>query len=191
VSVAPLLRDVVIRSGLHAQGDPHAKYTLVEFADYFCPHCKEASEKIPDIMKAHPEVKLIFRSYPLGFPNVKFPHSDKAAVAAEAAALQGKFWEMHDFLFAHQKEMGDLSFTDERFVNYAEQLGLDTAKFQRDFADSKLLARVIQDHDDGDQAGVDYTPSFYLITPSGQVTKFVGDTELKKIMDDPKNQAWK
>jgi protein-disulfide isomerase len=189
-TVAPWLRDVVIKPDLHVQGDPKARYTLVEFADYLCPHCKEASEKIPSILEGHPEVKLIYRSYPLGWPRLKFPHSDKASVTAEAAALQGKFWPMHDFLFAHQNEMTNLSFTDDRFVNFASAIGLDIAKFQRDFADPKLLARVVQDHDDGDRAGMEMTPTFFFVTPD-RVTRFVGTKDLEQIMNDPKHDAWK
>jgi protein-disulfide isomerase len=184
------LRDVVVKPDMNMMGDPKAKYILVEFADYFCPHCQEASEKIPAILKQHPEIRLAYRNYVLGLPQPKFPHSDRASIAAEAAARQGKFWQMHDYLFAHQKQMQDLSFTDDMFVDYARAIGLDIPRFQKDMADTKLMDKVIQDHQDGDTAGMDMTPTFYLVTPD-KVTRFVGDGELTKIMNDPKHEAWK
>jgi protein-disulfide isomerase/uncharacterized membrane protein len=190
ITIMESLRDVVLRHDLNTTGDPKAKYTLVEFADYFCPHCAEAAEHLLPILKAHPDMKLAFRNYVLGFPNPKFQHSDKAALAAEAAARQGKFWEMHDYLFQHQKQMQDTSFTDANFVEYARDLGLDTAKFAKDMDDTKLLSRVIQDHDDGDAGGITMTPTFFLVSPD-KVTRFVGNPELDAMMKNPGNDAWK
>jgi protein-disulfide isomerase/uncharacterized membrane protein len=192
VEVKQSLRDIVMRPDMHVMGDPKAKYTLVEFADYFCPHCAQASEHLPDALKTHPDVKLAFRNYVLGLPNPKFAHSDKAAEAAEAAGRQGadKFWKMHDFLFKHQKEMQDLRFNDSDFIGFARNVGLDVDKFQKDVADTALLTRVIKDHDDGDTAGIEMTPTFFLVTPD-RITKFVGDEELIKLMNNPNNEAWK
>lgn len=188
VEQAPSVRDVVIQPNLHTQGDVKAPITVVEFADYMCPHCAEAAKEMPRILKEHPEMRLMYRSYPLGFPNTKFPFSDKASLAAEAAGNQGKFWEMHDLLFERQKETSDANFRPEMFDRYAQELGIDVKKFDTDMQAQETYQRVAKDHSDGDRANVISTPTFFFITKD-KITSFTGVSELEKMLKKPHSSA--
>jgi protein-disulfide isomerase/uncharacterized membrane protein len=183
------LRDVLITSDMHTLGPANAKYTIVEFADYLCPHCAEASKIIPDLMTKRPDVRIAFRSYPLGFPKVKFKFSDTAAYAAEAAGLQGKFWEMHDLLFKNQDQIKKPDMTNEVFADFATQLDLNVKKFVADMNSAAVQERVANDHTLGDRARMSSTPTFFVITPN-KVTSFIGGEELAKAMNDPKSTVW-
>lgn len=179
-------RERIVRPGLHEKGNPSAKYLLVEFADYECPSCARAVQAVNDALKQRSDLRLGFRNMPL--PN--HPHAREAAQAAEAAAEQGKFWEMHDYLFAHQKEMDDPAFGTASFVGYARHLGLDPTRFQQDIAGKKVADRVAQDVQDGRAGGADTTPSFFLITPS-RITRFAGVEELNRALSSPNADLWK
>ena len=96
---------------LHVKGDPKAKYTLIEFADYMCSHCALAAPEMEKALLQNPhDVRIAFRNFPLPMATHRWAH--QAAVAAEAAGEQGKFWEMHDLLFKRQEEMAAPNFTD-------------------------------------------------------------------------------
>lgn len=180
--------DIVQRSNLHFKGDPDARFTLVEFADYQCPHCAKAFPVVDGALQLYPkDIRIAFRSFPLPMHKWARP----AAEAAEAAALQGKFWEMHDYLFAHQKEMSAPGFADNIFDEFARALKLDIAKFDRDRVSLQVHERVMADMSDGERAKVESTPTFFFILKDGRTKKF-GDLEyLKNGLPDTKSDLWK
>lgn len=137
----------------HVQGGAHAKVTLVEYGDYECSYCGQAYPIVKAVQKVMgKDLRFVFRNFPL---TEMHPHAQHAALAAEAAAQQGKFWEMHDLLYEHASKLGDV-----QLKHYAEQLGLDLAKFQSDT--HAAGARVEEDFNSGVRSGVNGTPSFFI-----------------------------
>ena len=174
---------------LHVKGDPKAKFTLIEFADYMCGHCAKAAPEMEAALKQHPqEVKIAFRNFPL--PIATHHWARQAAAAAEAAGEQGKFWEMHDLLFKRQEQLENPDFKDTDFEQFASMLKLDVKKFTKDRNSDALQARVQKDLDAGNSANVSMTPTFFFVTPT-QVTKFSGIPEFQKFMANSKGSGWK
>jgi protein-disulfide isomerase len=139
----------------HASGSAKAPVTLVEYGDYECPHCKRAYPIIKDIQeRLGKRLRFVFRNFPL---NESHPHAFMAAVSAEAAAKQDKFWEMHDIIYEHQDhlEMDDL-------LDYAKQIGLDIRQFAKDLRDKTVSSKVEDDFDSGLRSGVNGTPTFFI-----------------------------
>ena len=139
----------------HIQGNEKASIELVEYGDYQCPHCGRAYPIIKAIQeKMGDDLKFVFRNFPLAQVH---PNAVHAAIATEAAALQGKFWEMHDYIFEHQNREDDAS-----LVKYATHLQLDIAKFEADFEKQELAQKVDDDFESGVRSGVNGTPSFFI-----------------------------
>ncbi|CEK15041.1 vitamin K epoxide reductase family protein [Chthonomonas calidirosea] len=185
------MRSILVRPGSHIYGNPKAKYILVEFADYNCPHCAEAAQALPDLLKSHPDICLVFRNFPLGLDTVlHFTYSGMAAQAAEAAALQGKFWQYHDLLFKNQSVMQAPGFSPSQFADFARSLGMDVQKFTADMNSPAIIQRVRQDYMDGLHAHVNSTPTFFLITPN-HIYSFIGIDEFEKLLKEPNNEVWK
>jgi protein-disulfide isomerase len=139
----------------HIQGNPDATVELVEYGDYECPHCGRAYPYIKDLQKQiGPGLKFIFRNFPLSKIH---PHAKNAAIAAEAAASQGKYWEMHDILFENQKRL-----TSTAILEYAQTLGLDTQKFSKDISEPALEEKVDAEFYSGMRSGVNATPTFFI-----------------------------
>jgi protein-disulfide isomerase len=146
----------------HSLGSAQATVTLVEYADYQCPYCGEAEQIVEDIRQQLGErVRFVFRNFPL------IDTHPYALQAAEAAGLQGKFWEMHDLLFEHQRRLDAA-----HLAHYAGQLGLDMDRFERDMAEHTTYLRIQADLESGESSGVDQTPSFFI---DGE--RFEGDWE--------------
>jgi len=137
------------------QGNENAIIELVEYGDYECPFCGRAYPIVKKIQeKVGNRLKFIFRNFPL----TKIHHHAKlAAVATEAAAIQGKFWEMHDIVFENQKLMNHYA-----LVNYARQVGLNLTQFENDLAKSELFEKVETDFVSGLRSGVNATPTFFI-----------------------------
>jgi protein-disulfide isomerase len=139
----------------HAVGPEDAPVTLVEYGDYECPYCGMAH---PIVKRARQELgsrlRFVFRNFPLAEIH---PHARLAAQAAEAAAAQGRFWEMHDMLFEHQDAL-----EAEDLLGYAKSLGLDTAKFARDLEAATYAKRIRDDFRNGVKSGVNGTPTFFV-----------------------------
>lgn len=135
------------------------KVTIVEFADFQCPACGAAHPIVKQILSDYKgKVTYVFRHFPL--PMHK--NAVSAAIAAEAAGEQGKFFEYHDLLFNNQKDWGESTNSQELFLSYAEMLQLDTAKF-KEALDKKANAERIQtDQDAGIALGVNSTPTFFI-----------------------------
>ena len=141
-------------SGSPVLGDTAAKVTIVEFSDFQCPYCAQAVGEIDAVLKAYPsQIKLIFKQFPLEM----HPQAEFAAKAALAAQKQGKFWELHDAMFAHQRQM-----SREGIESLAQAAGLDMKKFDADLASTEVSETVIRDVQDGDRAGVQGTPTFFI-----------------------------
>jgi protein-disulfide isomerase len=139
----------------HIQGPPEAPVTLVEYGDYQCPYCGAAYPIIKQVQEEMgSDLRFVFRNFPIVTAH---PHAETAAEAAEAAAAQGKFWEMHDLLYENQKRLGD-----EDLRGYADSLGLDLATFDRDLAGHLYAPRVHEDFMSGVRSGVNGTPTFYI-----------------------------
>ncbi len=137
------------------KGPAGAPLTLVEYLDYECPFCARATGVGPEL-RAHfgDELRYVVRHLPL--PDVH-PHAEAAAVAVEAAAVQGRFWEMHDLLFRHQDEL-----EPEDLAGYAADLGLDVERFLRDLGDPGLQERIREDVAGAEASGARGTPTFFV-----------------------------
>jgi protein-disulfide isomerase len=132
-----------------------ALVTLVEYGDFECPYCGQAEPAVRELIKEYGELRFVFRHLPLTDVH---PHAQMAAEAAEAAANQGKFWEMHDTLMDHQ---GELTFRD--LLEYARDLELDTEKFQAELlAHDSTTTRVAEDVESADLDSVSGTPTFFV-----------------------------
>jgi protein-disulfide isomerase len=139
----------------HAAGPETAPVTLVEYGDYECPHCGAAYPLVKQVQERLGErLRFVFRNFPLTQIHA---HAEHAAESAEAAAAQGSFWEMHDWLFEHQRRLGD-----PELVRAAETLGLDTARFTRELESGAHQSRVREDFMSGVRSGVNGTPTFFI-----------------------------
>jgi Na+/H+ antiporter NhaA len=138
----------------HIRGPAGAPVTLVEYGDFECPFCGRAEPAVRDLLREFGDVGYVWRNLPLSDVH---PHAQLAAEAAEAAATQGRFWEMHDLLLAHQDAL-DL----DDLVRYAQQVGLDVEQFASDLRTHAGAARVADDVDSADLSGVSGTPTFFV-----------------------------
>jgi protein-disulfide isomerase len=139
----------------HVQGPEDAPFTLVEYADYECPYSRIAYPVIRGVQRELGDrLRFVYRNFPL---REIHPHAQHAAEAAEAAANQDRFWEMHDFLFEHQR-----SLDDEHLHEYAGDLGLEVETFDRDMAQHRYAERIETDLIGGVQSGVQGTPIFFV-----------------------------
>jgi protein-disulfide isomerase len=139
----------------HSQGPGDAAVTLVEYGDYECPHCGRAYPIVKEIQKRlGSRLRFVFRNFPLAELH---PHAQHAAEAAEAAAVQGKFWEMHDVIFEHQRALDD-----RHLVDYAAVLRIDQERLQRELSSHAYAGRVREDFLSGIRSGVNGTPTFFI-----------------------------
>jgi protein-disulfide isomerase len=139
----------------HVKGDLHAPVILVEYGDFQCPHCGAAYPIVKKIEKDYKDkMAFVFRHFPLAEIH---PFAQAAAVASEAAANQGKFWQMHALIFENQQSLGL-----EMLLQLAESLKLDMKRFEHDFKDPKMFKKVEDQFESGIVSGVNGTPSFYI-----------------------------
>jgi Na+/H+ antiporter NhaA len=138
----------------HMRGPASAPVTVVEYGDFECPFCGQAEPAVRELLADHGDVRYVWRHLPLTDVH---PHAQLAAEAAEAAAEQGKFWEMHDALFGHQDALkaSDL-------VRYAQELGLNAERFRDHLRRRAGAGRVAEDVDSADMSGVSGTPTFFI-----------------------------
>lgn len=174
----PVAEDVLLPEGAHTKGATEsAQVTVVEFSDFECPACKAAQPLVERLMSTYGEsVQFVYRHYPLVSIH---PNAQPAAIFAEAAADQGKFWEVHDLLFETQSEWSDISDRtelQETFMRYAESLDMDVERLQEKMNDEAVLAVVQRDVSDGNTANISGTPTFYVNgvqTPAPQLLSTV------------------
>jgi NhaA family Na+:H+ antiporter len=145
----------------HIRGNPNAKVTLEEFGDFECPVCATYSVEVKKIETEFGDrLRVIFREYPL-YPT-PHKHALIAAQAAEAAGLQGRFWEMHDKLYENQKAWSEATDVMPMFIDYARQIGLDTDRFGRELNGEIVATRITQDGIRAHARAVSGTPSFFV-----------------------------
>lgn len=139
----------------HLQGPDDAPITLVEYSDYECPYCGMAYPIVKAVQAAmRDRLRFVFRNFPL---KEMHPHAERAAEVAEAAAKHGKFWEMHDALYEHQKTLGN---TQLKLM--AQNLGLDGDALLTEVEEGKFAERVREDFLSGVRSGVNGTPTFFI-----------------------------
>jgi len=145
----------------HALGDAKAPVTLEEFGDFECPPCGVLHPILKGLEAEYGSTKLriIFREFPL-VPN--HVHALAAARAAEAAGLQGRFWEMHDVIYEHQKDWHEAFDVRPIFEGYAKTIGLDVAQFSRDITSDIIERRIFLDGKRAHSLGVQGTPTVFL-----------------------------
>ena len=137
-----------------AIGGKRPKVTIVEWSDFQCPFCGRAAPTIKQILDTYKDdVRVVWRNEPLSF----HPNALPAAKAAMAAAKQGKFWQMHDLMFAHQQEL-----SDAKYAEWAMQIGLDFSRWQKDKESPEIAALIQKDNAYGQSVGADGTPSFFI-----------------------------
>jgi len=139
----------------HMKGAKDAPLTLVEYADYQCEGCIEAFGAVEELLETHTgKVNVVFRHFPLV---TYHPMALPAALAAEAAGAQGKFWPMHELIFDAAGE-----FDDDDLVRWAGEIGLDMARWEADRHSDELDERIRTMRLEGSRTGVDGTPTFFL-----------------------------
>jgi diadenylate cyclase len=139
----------------HVRGPEDAPVTLVKYGDYECPYCGQLHPVLEELRERSGErVRFVFRHFPLDSVH---PRARRAALAAEAAASQGRFWEMHDLLYENQDELGE-----EDLTRHAAELGLDLRRFEEDLANDHHAWRIEEDRLGGERAGVGGTPALFV-----------------------------
>ena len=155
----------------HISGSADGSIRLLEYGDYECPFCGEAQPIVKEIQRRlGADLLFAFRHFPL--TNIH-PRSEHAAEAAEAAATQGDFWDMHNTLFENQEAL-----EDEDLATYAADLGLDETRLIREVASSIYAPRIREDFRSGVRGGVNGTPTFFV---NGE--RYDGTRDLKNLLN--------
>lgn len=174
-----LIANGIVNAADNAIGDRSSKVALVEYADFQCPACKAWEPTVKEVIKeSGSNFVFVYRYFPLAQIH---QNALGAAKAAEAASRQGKFWEMHDQLYANQEAWGSALNASEYFSKYATSIGLDMAKYNADIASKEVEDRILSDMKEGNKAGVQGTPSFYL---NGSKLTLNSTDALKKILKE-------
>jgi protein-disulfide isomerase len=143
----------------HIRGNPDAPVTLEEFGDFQCPPCGQFAGFAEELLREYDSrLRVVFRNFPL--PGHE--HAREAALAAEAAGFQGKFWEMHDTLYREQETWSKAPNVRELFESYAGTIGLDVDQFKKDMDGDKARDRVDSDHTLADSLGIKMTPTLFI-----------------------------
>jgi protein-disulfide isomerase len=149
--------DLAVPAGAsdHVIGPEHAPVTVVEYGDFECPNCKQAAPAVKLLLERFSErVRFIYRHFP---QETLHPHALRAAETAECAAGQGRFWPMHDLLFANQDHL-----LGKHLRRYAEQLELDMARYDAEMDDEVYLQRIREHIDGGLKSHLRSTPGFFV-----------------------------
>ena len=143
----------------HVRGPADAPVTLEEFGDFQCPPCGALSEPLNELERDYKaKMRFVFHQFPLA----NHANAKPAAYAAEAAGLQGRFWEMHDLLYREQANWSKEPDPSELFLSYARIVGLDMAKFQKDVNSDEVKERVAADQKRAAELGVHLTPTIFI-----------------------------
>jgi protein-disulfide isomerase len=150
---------VLVREDSFRIGAEEPQVTLVEFSDLQCPFCAQAHPVVEELLTAHPDqLAYVFRHFPL----LQHQHAVAAAEAAEAAGAQGKYWEMATMLFERQSRWESSSDPLPIFREYAGELALDLEQYDRDMSEHTYREKIQQGIADGNTAGVNATPTFFI-----------------------------
>lgn len=170
---------VVLSNSGWVRGNTESTVTLTEFGDFQCPACKVFEPIFEQVVKDYDKkIKIVYKHFPLKSVH---PNAMGAAIAAESAGKQNKFWEYHDLLFAKQEEWSGLPNPESKFMSYAKSLKLDTEQFKKDLKDSKVKASVNAQVDEGIKVGVNSTPTLYI---NGEMIEIPGNYEALKAQLD-------
>src|SRR5919197_948393 len=143
----------------HVRGNPDAPVTLEEYGDFQCPPCGMFAAFAGQLEKEYDSrLRVVFRNFPL----TMHEHAREAALAAEAAGLQGRFWEMHDVLYREQDNWSKAPNARELFESYAGTIGLDLNKFKTEMESEQTKARVDADRQRGESLGILTTPTLFI-----------------------------
>ena len=139
----------------HSQGPANAAITLVQYGDYECPYTRQSTTVVRAIQQQlGDQLRFVFRNFPL---TEIHPHALHAALAAEAAAMQGKFWQMHDYIFHHQHTL-----EDSALAQFATAVGLEMQHYTHAMAQQRSLPHIEEDVESGERSGVQGTPTFFI-----------------------------
>jgi protein-disulfide isomerase len=153
----------------HVKGPLDASIELVEYGDYQCPHCRAAFPVVKAIERNYSKnLKFVYRNFPLAEAH---PYAEQAAIAAEAAGQQGRFWQMHDTIYERQAEL-----SPESLFIFAELIGLNMEKFEKDIKNKAIAEKVEADFVSGMRSGVNGTPSFFINS-----YKYVGSYDFESL----------
>jgi len=151
---------LLIRADSNKIATSSASVTLVEFSDFQCPACSAYYPLVQQVIKDFTgKMNFVYRNFPLTDAH---PNAQIAAQAAEAAGVQGKYWEMHDILFTKQNDWSASSTARDIFVQYAQTLGLNPDQFKKDIDSDTVKNKVAEDIKDGNALGINGTPTFFL-----------------------------
>jgi protein-disulfide isomerase len=173
----------------HVFGKSGSAVTLIEYADFQCPGCASISPTIKLVTELYKDqLQFIFRNYPI--TNLH-PNAKAASAATEAAGLQGKYWEMHDKIYATQSDWDGLNTTERTtfFVGLAGELSLDTSRFTADMASPSVSSKISYDQALGLKINVESTPTFFLNGTSLATTTWGNVSKLKTAIDDELKKA--
>jgi protein-disulfide isomerase len=144
---------------MHIRGNPDAPVTLEEFGDFQCPPCGSFAAFGEELLKEYDSrLRIVFRHFPLK----PHEHAREASLAAEAAGLQGHFWEMYDVLYREQAAWSKAPNTRELFESYAGTIGLNVDQFKTDMDGEQAKARVDSDQARAESLGINVTPTLYI-----------------------------
>jgi 2-hydroxychromene-2-carboxylate isomerase len=161
---------VAVGEGDHRQGPDEAPVTLVQYGDYECPYTRRSTNVVRAIQqRLGDRLRFVFRNFPL---TEIHPHALHAALAAEAAGSQGRFWPMHDAIFQHQHSLEDAD-----LIHIAEELVPELARFTSDLEEQRHLARIEEDVEGGIRSGVVGTPTFFI-----NAVRYEGSWDLEQLL---------
>lgn len=144
----------------YVQGNQNAKATLIEYADFQCPACQSFVPVLQQLLKDESDkLRIVYRYFPLIQVH---RNAMSSSLAAEAAARQGKFWEMHDILFKNQSAWAESASAPDMFAGYAQQIGLDVNKYKADVNSSEVKSRIQTSIETASNMGLNHTPTFFL-----------------------------
>lgn len=184
VSQGPTYSPVEVAPNDHVFGDPETPVSIVVYADFQCPACATESQLMARIWpRIENRAHMIFRHYPLTATN---PHAWTAALYAEAAGRQDRFWEMHDFLFVNQPIWSFLPDVESEFDSYAETLELDLERLQADLESDEVIEKVRDDQRGGNAAGVRSTPVMFI---NGRRVAQLTASRIMELVDEQYREA--
>lgn len=162
-----------------SRGNRYASSTFLTYGDFQCPACSAFEPFLNQLQTDEGnKLKFVFRHFPLPM----HPNATPAAIASEAAGVQGKFWEFHDLVYTKQKEWSDSKTPNDFFVKYAEELKLDTSKFTTDLTSSTLKDKINAAITRGNQIGIRATPSFFV--NGKQIENYLQYDKFKQAVED-------
>jgi len=169
----------------HVFGNSDSKVIFINYGDFQCPACGQASPRIKAVVEEYKDqIQFVFRNFPI---TTSHPNAKAAAGVAEAAGLQGKYWEMYYKIYESQSAWSNLSGTSSErtdfFVGYANELGLDITKFKADLASSAVSEKINYDYSLGKKDGVNSTPTFFLDGEQLELAVWSDTTKLKEAIN--------